>query len=154
MVHVSGTIGQLTNDGIGTAGVTSWLLMLRRPPASTSYLSLCPAAAVVRSEHHNALALAYAADNGAKIINMSLGSSGPANCATNGNQPECSPVIEAAMRYAVGKGCFITVAGGNEFEDNVPPFGTNPPAFLRRSPASPRVVSVAAVNRGKDHAFY
>ena len=38
-------------------------------------------------------------------------------------QPDCSPVIEAAMRYAVGKGCFIVVAGGNEFEDTVPSTG-------------------------------
>ena len=29
------------------------------------------------------------------------------------------------MRYAVGKGCFITVAGGNEFEDTVPPYGVS-----------------------------
>ena len=54
------------------------------------------------------------------------------------------------MRYAVGKGCFITVAGGNEFEDNVPPFGTNPTSVLAEIASRiPGVVSVAAVDRAQ-----
>jgi serine protease len=86
---------------------------------------------------------------------MSLGSSGPANCGANANQPGCSPVIEAAMRYAVGKGCFITVAGGNEFEDTVPPFGTNPTSVLAEIASRINgVVSVASVDKDKGHAFY
>jgi serine protease len=99
--------------------------------------------------------LRYAADNGAKIINMSLGSSGPPDCASKPNQADCSPVIEAAMRYAVGKGCFITVAGGNEFEDTVPPFGTNPTSIVAEIASRiPGAVSVAAVDRAKAHAYY
>jgi subtilisin family serine protease len=97
----------------------------------------------------------YAADNGAKIINLSLGSDGPANCATNANQPGCAPVIEAAMRYAVGKGVFISVAAGNSFEDNVPPFGLNPTSVLAEIASRiPGAVSVAAVDRSKAHAYY
>ncbi len=154
--HVSGTIGQLTNDGIGTAGVAfNVKLMPLKALASDWDVLFGSATDVGGFDDDIARALHYAADNGAKIINMSLGSSGPANCATNANQPECSPVIEAAMRYAVGKGCFITVAGGNEFEDNVPPFGTNPTSILAEIASRvPGVVSVASVNRGKDHAFY
>ena len=59
------------------------------------------------------------------------------------------------MRYAVGKGCFITVAGGNEFEDTVPPFGTNPTSVLAEIASRIQgAVSVAAVDRGKAHAYY
>ena len=59
------------------------------------------------------------------------------------------------MRYAVGKGCFITVAGGNEFEDTVPPFGTNPTSIVAEIASRiPGAVSVAAVDRAKAHAYY
>ena len=154
--HVSGTIGQLTNDSIGTAGVAfNVKLMPLKALASDWDVLFGFATDVGGFDDDIARALHYAADNGAKIINMSLGSSGPANCATNSNQPDCSPVIEAAMRYAVGKGCFITVAGGNEFEDNVPPFGTNPTSIIAEIASRiPGAVSVAAVNRARDHAFY
>jgi hypothetical protein len=57
-----------------------------------------------------ARAIRYAADNGAKVINMSLGrNGGPA-----------APLIGEALRYAVGKGTFIAVAGGNDYEDGNP----------------------------------
>src|SRR5437763_2974850 len=86
---------------------------------------------------------------------MGLGSSGPANCGTNANQADCSPVIEAAMRYAVGKGCFITVAGGNEFEDVDPVYGKNPTSVLAEIASRINgVVSVASVDKDKGHAFY
>ena len=45
----------------------------------------------------------YAADNGAKIINMSLGAP-VRQLRGRADQPDCAPVIEAAIRYAVGKG--------------------------------------------------
>ena len=44
----------------------------------------------------------YAVDNGARIINMSLGRTGTAGSA---------PVVEDAIKYAVGKGAFIAIAG-------------------------------------------
>ncbi len=54
------------------------------------------------------------------------------------------------MRYAVGKGCFIAVAGGNEFEDTVPPYGTNPTSVLAEIASRiPGAVSVAAVDRAQ-----
>jgi serine protease len=157
--HVSGTIGQFTNDGIGTAGVAfNVKLMPVKVLASEWDLLLAGFTNISNvggSDDDVARGLRYAADNGAKVINMSLGNSGPANCATNPNQSDCSPVIEAALRYAVGKGCFITIAGGNEFEDNVPPFGVNPTSVLAEIASRiPGVVSVAAVDRGKNHAYY
>jgi serine protease len=114
-----------------------------------------PASGVGGTDDDVARGIRYAADNGARVLNMSLGSSGPPNCATNSNQSDCAPVIEAAMRYAVGKGCFIVVSAGNEFEDTVPPYGTNPTSILAEIASRiPGAVSVAAVDRQKNHSFY
>jgi len=49
-----------------------------------------------------AYGIRYAADNGAKIINMSLGSRYP------------SELIEEAVNYAYGKGCVLVAASGND----------------------------------------
>jgi serine protease len=147
--HVSGTIGQLTNDGIGTAGVAFDVkLMPVKVLASDWDVAFGGAPFVGGSDENVALGVRWAADNGANIINMSLGSSGPANCATRPTQPGCSPVIESAIRYAVGKGCFVVVAAGNEAEVNDPDFGLNPTSVL--ADIASRVsgaVSVAAVDR-------
>jgi serine protease len=157
--HVSGTIGQLTNDGIGTAGVAFNVKLMPVKVLASEWDLLFAGFTNISdtggTDDDVARGIRYAADNGAKIINMSLGSSGPANCASNPNQSDCSPVIEAAMRYAVGKGCFITVAGGNEFEDTIPPYGTNPTSVIAEIASRiPGAVSVAAVDRARTHAYY
>jgi serine protease len=157
--HVSGTIGQLTNDGIGTAGVAFNVKLMPVKVLASAwdllFAGLTNISNVGGSDDDVARGIRYAADNGAKILNMSLGSSGPPDCATKPNQSDCSPVIEAAMRYAVGKGCFITVAGGNEFEDTVAPYGTNPTSVIAEIASRiPGAVSVAAVDRAKAHAYY
>ena len=157
--HVSGTIGQLTNDGVGTAGVAFNVKLMPVKVLASEwdllFAGFTNISDVGGSDDDVARGLRYAADNGARIINMSLGSSGPSDCAVRPNQSDCSPVIEAAMRYAVGRGCFITVAGGNEFEDTVAPFGVNPTSVLAEIASRiPGVVSVAAVDRGKAHAYY
>ncbi len=157
--HVSGTLGQLTNDNIGTAGVAYNVKLMPVKVLASEwdllFAGLTSIANTGGSDDDVARGIRYAADNGAKVLNMSLGSSGPANCAANPNQADCSPVIEAAMRYAVGKGCFISVAGGNEFEATVPPYGKNPTSVLAEIASRiPGVVSVAAVDRNKAHAYY
>jgi len=49
-------------------------------------------------------------------------------------QTRISPTVLPSSRRPCdmrsGKGCFITIAGGNEFEANVPPFGLNPTSVL------------------------
>jgi serine protease len=80
----------------------------------------------------------YAADNGAKVLNLSIGRTGPP-----------APVIEDAIKYAVGKGCFIAIAGGNGFTDG------NPTEVIAE--IANRVqgaVAVGAINPAKDHASY
>ena len=157
--HVSGTIGQLTNDAIGTAGVAYNVKLMPVKVLASEWDLLFAGFTNISntggSDDDVARGIRYAADNGAKVLNMSLGSSGPANCATSPNQSDCSPVIEAALRYAVGKGCFIAVAGGNEFEDTVPLYGKNPTSVIAEIASRiPGVVSVASVDKAKDHAFY
>ena len=135
--HVSGTIGQLTNDNVGTAGVAfgvklmpvkvidgDWDVLFRAPNRGT--------------DDTVARGIRYAADNGAQVINMSIGRTGPA-----------APAVESAIRYAVSKGVFIAISAGNEFEDG------NPTEVLAEIASRvPGVVSVAAVDRAKAHAFY
>jgi serine protease len=81
----------------------------------------------------------YAADNGAKIINMSIGrdSGGPA------------PVIEDAIRYAVGRGVFVAIASGNTREE-----GNRPNQVGLVAPGLAGAVTVGAVGRSLDLAFY
>ena len=45
-------------------------------------------------------------DNGAKVINLSIGRSG---------RP--APAVHEAIAYAVSRGAFVVVAGGNAFEE-------------------------------------
>jgi serine protease len=136
--HVAGTIGQLTNNGVGVAGVAfnvrlmpvkvladQWDLIFNAPNVGTS--------AIVAS------GIRYAADNGAKVINMSLGFDGPATL----------PAIEDAMNYAVGKGAVVVVAAGNSFED-----GNPVEALAEMASRINGVISVAAVGRDLTRAFY
>jgi len=154
--HVAGTIGQLTNDNVDVAGV-AYNVKLMPVKVLGSFWDVLFGSAPFEggSDDDVARGIRYAADNGAKIINMSLGSSGPANCGTNPRQDGCSPVIEDAMRYAVGKGVFIAVAGGNEFEDVDPQFGRNPTSVIAEIASRIQgAVSVAAVDPTKNRAFY
>ena len=110
---VSAIAAASTNDGVGMAGV-SWgspVMALKVMDSSGYGLEDDAAAAVV-----------YAADNGAKIINMSL-------------TGEDVPALRAAIQYAQQKGCLVIAASGNS--------GTSADTY----PASyPEVLSVGATN--------
>jgi serine protease len=148
--HVSGTIGQLTNDGNSVAGVAFnvKLMPLKALCAEWDVLFGTPVSRC-STDDNVAQAIRYAADNGAKIINMSIGRDSPSTCATNRNQPDCAPAIEDAMNYAVGKGVFIAIAAGNSFTDGNP---TQTPAEIASRIKG--AVSVAAVGTFKEHAPY
>lgn len=79
----------------------------------------------------------YAVDQGAKVINISLGG----RTATN--------VERDALRYAVQQGAFVAVAMGNEFDDGNP---TIYPAKFAEDIQG--VMSVAAVGRSLTRAEY
>jgi serine protease len=135
--HVTGTIGQTTNNSIGVAGVafnvkimpvkvidSVWDQIFHSPNQGTDDI-------VARG-------IRYAADNGANVINMSIGRPG-----------EPAPVVEDAIKYAVGKGVFIAIAGGNGFEDG------NPKEVIAEIASRVQgAVSVAAVDPTKQHAHY
>jgi len=136
--HVAGTIGQLTNNSLGVAGMAfnvrlmpvkvvggDWDLIFGAPNEATT--------AVV------AAGIRYAADNGAQVINMSIGFDGGGTL----------PAIEEALRYAVGKGAFVAVSAGNGFDEG------NPEEALAEIAAKmDGVMSVGAVNRDLNRAFY
>jgi serine protease len=137
--HVSGTIGQLTNDGVGTAGVAFNVKLMPVKVIANEWDFL------LRAPHEGddqdvARGIRYAADNGAKIINMSIGRTGP---------PDTAPAVESAINYAVSKGVFISISAGNDFEDG------NPKEVVAEIASRVQgAVSVAAVDRNKAHAYY
>ena len=135
--HVSGTIGQLTNDSTGTAGVAFNVKLMPVKVIAGVWDDIF-GSPNFGSDDDVARGVRYAADNGAKILNMSIGRSGPA-----------SPVMEDALKYAVGKGAFVAIAAGNDFEQGNP---TEIPAEIASRIQG--VVSVASVDRSKAHAFY
>jgi serine protease len=91
--HVTGTIAQTTNNGYGVAGVAF-------------QTAIMPVKVLDRDGYGSYTAVAngiqFATDNGAKIINMSLGGSSP------------SSVVEDAVEYAYGQGVTIVAAAGND----------------------------------------
>jgi len=108
--HVSGTIGQLTNDSLGPAGVAFGVKLMPVKVIDSVWDDIF-GSPNVGTDAVVARGIRYAADNGAKVINMSIGRTGP---------PDTAPAVEDAIRYAVGKGVFVAIAGGNEFEDGNP----------------------------------
>jgi serine protease len=79
----------------------------------------------------------YAADNGAKVINLSLGGISP------------SIAERDAITYAVDKGAFVAIAAGNDFEDGNP--AQYPAGFAKDIDGA---ISVAAVGPTLKHSFY
>ena len=135
--HVSGTIGQLTNDGVGTAGVAFNVKLMPVKVISTDWDDIFQSPNV-GTDDVVAQGIRYAADNGAKVLNLSIGRSGPA-----------APVVEDAVKYAVSKGAFVVIAAGNDFEDG------NPTEVIAEIASRVQgAVSVAAVDRAKAHAYY
>jgi serine protease len=137
--HVSGTIGQLTNNAIGTAGVAFNVKLMPVKVLDTEWDDIFGAPGV-GTDATVARGIRYAADNGAQVINMSLGRTGDAGSA---------PAVEDAIRYAVSKGVFISIAGGNEFEDG------NPTEVIAEIASRVQgAVSVAATDKNHNRAYY
>ncbi|MCJ8347049.1 S8 family serine peptidase [bacterium] len=90
--HVAGTIAQSTNNGLGVVGVA--------PEATIMPLKVLDGSGR-GSITAIARAIKYAADNGAHIINMSLGG------------PMPSAVLRKACQYAKNKGVLLVCAAGN-----------------------------------------
>jgi subtilisin family serine protease len=90
--HVAGIAAAETNNAIGIAGI-SWLARIMALKALNG--------ANTGSYADVAEAIVYAADNGAEIINLSLGTDQP------------SLTIQAAIQYARQRGCLLVASAGN-----------------------------------------
>ncbi len=135
--HVSGTIGQLTNNNVGTAGMAYNVRLMPVKVLSTDWDDIF-GSPNQGTDEVVAEGIRYAADHGAQVINMSLGRTGPP-----------APVIEDAMRYAVSKGAFIAVAAGNDYENG------NPDEVLPEIAARLQgAVAVGAVDENFNRAEY
>ncbi|MGZ3418690.1 MAG: S8 family peptidase, partial [Polyangiales bacterium] len=90
--HVAGTIAQTTNNGAGVAGLAHCArLMPIKVLSKTGSGTVADVASGIR----------FAADNGAQVINMSLGGRIK------------SKVLESAVAHAVSKGVIVVAAAGN-----------------------------------------
>jgi serine protease len=146
--HVGSTIAEATNNGVGLAGL-AYNVKLMPLKVCLSYWDV----QIIRSNNGTpgfaplgsggctndgiAAAIRYAADNGARVANISLGGSSPAQ------------VLLDALSYAVSKGTFFSISMGNEFEDGNP---TGYPA--QYAAAIDGAMSVAATGRSKTRAYY
>lgn len=92
--HVAGIIGAQRNNGIGMDGVADnvRIMMIRAVPDGDEH------------DKDVALAIRYAADNGAKVVNMSFGKS---------FSPE-KKWVDEAVKYAESKGVLLVHAAGND----------------------------------------
>jgi len=91
--HVTGTIAQTTNNSYGVAGVAFKTAIMPVKVLNQSGSG---------SDTTVANGIQYAADNGAKVINMSLGGPSP------------SSTLENAVKYAYNKGVTIIASAGND----------------------------------------
>ncbi len=90
--HVAGTIAQTTNNGLGTAGL--------------AYCATLMPIKVLNKQGFGTVAnvaegIRYAADEGAQVINLSLGG------------PIKSRILEDAVSHALSRGVVIVAAAGN-----------------------------------------
>ena len=92
--HVTGTIAQSTNNSLGVAGVAfnTTIMPVKVLDGNGSGLFDVIADAIY-----------FATDNGANVINMSLGSESDAQ------------VLEDAVAYAFANGVFVVTSAGNDF---------------------------------------
>ncbi len=120
--HVAGTIAQSTNNGYGVAGIAyKASIMPLKVLSGSGGGTIADIAEAIK----------FAADNGADVINMSLGGGGASN------------MMEEAIKYAHSKGVVIVAAAGNE--------GRNSSSYPARYP---NVISVSAIDAAGDKASY
>ena len=146
--HVTGTVGQETNNETALAGMAYRATIMPLKVcigfwevqfilSAGGYSGFAPVDAGGCPDDATIEAVYYAADHGAKVLNLSLGGTAP------------SQALKEALIYAVEKGAFISIAAGNEFEDG------NPVSYPAADAATiDGAMSVGAVGRELTHASY
>jgi len=146
--HVASTIGEETNNAIAEAGIAYRVKLMpvkvclgfwefQFVMSASGFRGFMPPNIGGCPTSEIADGIRYAADHGAKIINLSLGG------------PQPSSVIRDAIAYALGKGAFIAIAMGNEYEDGNPI--SYPAAYAAEFNG---VMSVGSVGPSLARAFY
>ncbi len=120
--HVAGIAAAESNNGIGVAGVSwgAWIMPIKVLNSSGSGSYADVAAGIV-----------YAVDNGAEVINLSLGGSAP------------SEALRAAIQYAYSANVVVVAAAGNTGAEG-----------LMYPAAYPEVIAVGAVDRSVNWAAF
>jgi len=130
--HVAGIAAAQSDNGLGVAGV-AW---------NGSIMPLKVLNERGNGEWADVLeAIGYAADNGASVINLSLGQS-----PDDPTEPVPVQAIEQAVSYARSKGCLLVAAAGNN--------ESYQPAPVIYPAASPGVLAVAATTADDDPWFW
>lgn len=146
--HVASTIAEDANNGMGLAGMAYnvrlmpvkvcigyWEVMIGR--AMSSEPGFADPDAGGCSDDAIVSGIRYAVDNGAKVINLSLGG------------PDPAPAIRDALMYAVQHGAFVAVAAGNDHDDGNP---VEYPASY--APDIDGVMAVGAIGKSEARAYY
>jgi serine protease len=147
--HVSATIAEETNNSLRLSGIAYhvrimpvkvclgyWELMIINARAGKNGFlvkdddGFCTSSAIAQG-------VRYAADNGAKVINISLGGSDPTTTERD------------AVSYAVTQGAFVAMAAGNDYEDGNP---TEYPAFY--AAAIEGAMSVGATGKSQTRSYF
>src|SRR5688572_34926 len=136
--HVAGTIGQLTNNNSGTAGMAYNVRLMPVKIIQGAWDDIF-GSPFVGTDDVVARGIRYAADNGAKVLNLSIGRTegGPA------------PVVADALRYAVSRGAFVAIASGNTRDT-----GNQGNRLALAAPDIDGAIAVGAVGRTLDLAYY
>lgn len=132
--HVAGTIAATGNNGLGVAGVAYGVRIMA--------LKVFPDLFSGASDADIIAAINYAVENGAHIINLSLGGPGSENT-----------VLTSAVANAVDAGVLIVAAAGNESADNdtTPSWPAN---YANVSSTRDGVISVAATDQADALAIF
>ena len=135
--HVAGTIGELTNNSVGVAGMAFNVRIMPVKVIDSLWDDIL-GSPFQGTDDVVARGVRYAVDNGAKVLNMSIGRSGPP-----------SPLLQEALVYATSHGAFVAIAAGNDFEQGNP---TEWPAAYANSIQG--VVAVGAIGRDRQRSFF
>jgi serine protease len=134
--HVTGTVAQRTGNELGVAGMAFNVAIMPVKVLSGPWDQILGAPNVGTSATL-AEALRYAADNGAKVINLSLGGEGESDAERD------------AIDYAISKGAVVLAAAGNDGEIGSPE--SFPAAFATEIRG---LIAVAALDFNLQRAAY
>lgn len=134
--HVTGTVAQSTNNNLGVAGIAfnTSIMPIKALDGDLDVLLGAPNTATTAVV---AQAIRFAAEQGAKVINLSLGGPAP------------SIILRDAVQFAVDRGAVVVISAGNAGDQGSP---TDYPAAYAKDIEG--VIAVAATDYAGSRASY